>query len=696
MVRQEPTTLSRGIDYFGSMSRILRDLSGPSTLVYELLQNADDAPGATAIRFEVRPESLVVWNDGVFSDCGQQSLHPDRCPWLREKLPPERCDFHRFRSVSAGDKARRLDLTGAFGIGFTAVYQITDLPELISSGRHWIIDETLAEDSRIHVCDSCDACRSETGTRFILPWATDPRSDFRVRAKVPAVDQVTIQALLASLLDLVPTAMLFLKKIRTVEVVRDSRSIREFHRLDDGGDVLIDDGQTAHIWRILNGEFDEDADTLLARYPEKIEKVPSLTVAIPYDQELPGRLCAYLPTEESTGLPFHINADFFPRSDRKGLITSGYQGEWNSAAIAGAARLLANNLSNLRQVYGFRRLWAMINAAHQVATIDMTRRPGLELGAFWAEIAAKIERAPIVWTTAGEWTTPADAYVVRDAGEVDAALVLARLGNAFAHPDLRQYCLNLPRYGGLTQVTLASLVEMLENAGIEGRREVSELPECLRSPASRLLLLKELEVLLARSTDQRRILRARLDALSLAPGSDGALWPWKQCFVAGPITRRLFHSASRSVGFLDEEALPEDSAHIRELVKPFALEQAVYAMEADERIVERLDADSASSAELLEWLTSRSAELEGQPGLVDRLARLAIYPTQGGHRPLVRLALPGGFPDELGLTDLVDLGRAGNAIPLLRLLGCGELTLSTYVTRFVERSQHLAQIDAGR
>jgi hypothetical protein len=89
--------LGRGIDYLGAIARMLRDLTGFSTLAYELIQNADDAPGATVMRFDVGQKALVVWNDGQFEDCGHQELHPDlplagrarqamRLPQLQERL----------------------------------------------------------------------------------------------------------------------------------------------------------------------------------------------------------------------------------------------------------------------------------------------------------------------------------------------------------------------------------------------------------------------------------------------------------------------------------------------------------------------------------------------------------------------------------------------------------------------------------
>jgi hypothetical protein len=88
-------SLRRGINYLGALGAKLRDLQGFATLAFELIQNADDAPGATQITFDVSDYGVVVENDGQFSDCGIAE-EPD-CLWPKNTSYGHMCDFHRFR-----------------------------------------------------------------------------------------------------------------------------------------------------------------------------------------------------------------------------------------------------------------------------------------------------------------------------------------------------------------------------------------------------------------------------------------------------------------------------------------------------------------------------------------------------------------------------------------------------------------------
>ena len=141
--------LSQSVDYLGFLQTKLRDLQGIATLTYELIQNADDVrtedgkPGATQITFDLCDDALIVENDGVFREA----------------------DFDRVRRIASGGKREELETTGAFGIGFIAVYQITDAPEIYSSGRHWTIRPDQEENRRVE-----ERSAQLSGTRFRLPW----------------------------------------------------------------------------------------------------------------------------------------------------------------------------------------------------------------------------------------------------------------------------------------------------------------------------------------------------------------------------------------------------------------------------------------------------------------------------------------------------------------------------------------------
>ena len=113
-------------------------------------------------------DALVVEDDGGFTDCGRQDLGVYACPFLDEH--GYRCDFHSFRLFSSADKRRRENTTGAMGIGFTSVYQVTDRPELISGRLHWVIDETKDQDEpnprdRARHASPWHAVRSSLGCR---------------------------------------------------------------------------------------------------------------------------------------------------------------------------------------------------------------------------------------------------------------------------------------------------------------------------------------------------------------------------------------------------------------------------------------------------------------------------------------------------------------------------------------------------
>jgi len=221
------------IDFLGALANALVDLRGASTLAFELIQNADDAEGARNMIFDVRDEALVVENDGLFTDCDDQDS--PECPWMPAR--GTRCDFHSFRLVQGGTKRERDDTTGAFGIGFTSVYQITDEPQLTSGSRRWVI--RLGEEVERIGEDVIDPPLDRT--RLVLPWARD-QTPLRERLRAQPVDAGEPERMLNELLIAVPRAMLFLRKVDRVDIRRNGETMKTFTRARDAEIVTISDG----------------------------------------------------------------------------------------------------------------------------------------------------------------------------------------------------------------------------------------------------------------------------------------------------------------------------------------------------------------------------------------------------------------------------------------------------------------------
>ena len=147
---------------------------------------------ATEIVFDVRDDALVVSNDAVF----------------------RQVDFDRLREVASGSKRTEdgVRTTGAFGVGFISLYQITDQPEIRSAGQHWVLRPDNPEDERIASLPDPSMTR-EKGTRFRLPWAFK-QSQIRQALKAPTVDEAHIESFVEELRGAFPRAMLFLKRLR--------------------------------------------------------------------------------------------------------------------------------------------------------------------------------------------------------------------------------------------------------------------------------------------------------------------------------------------------------------------------------------------------------------------------------------------------------------------------------------------------
>jgi hypothetical protein len=696
-----PQFLSRGIDYLGDLGAKLRDLQGYKTLANELVQNADDVKnGVTKMIFNVSDDALIVDNDGVFSDCGQ--IEQDECPWKEDSAKGHRCDFHRFRYVASGDKRGEEGTTGAFGIGFIAAYQITDQPELISAGRHWILHEDRSENERIQVCAGCAECTGVQlpSTRFILPWAKDPQSILRNKLNAQALVAQDIDALFNELDRSLLPSMLFLKRLDTIELQRNGRVHRVFQRVDEGDILILTDGHHSHdrIWHVLKGDFSEEAQELSKQHPGRIEPKRSsrVIIAIPQEDECRGLFCACLPTEQESGFPFHINADFFPSNDRKRLnLSAGYEAEWNRAAIRAAAKTLAHHLEQLPALLGHLSFWTLLESIKRVS--DEAAKPGREsaLAAFWEDLSPRLQTAPIILTTLGEWTMPSQCCLLSQKEEAAIIPLLEKFGLKIASEELRPYQVLLRSEAvGVSVLGIPALCQVLREKGFDVRLEPHEWQNQFSDSNELKTLWAEISLLRNRNRDKRASnVRVEHDdllkKLSIAPIQSNKLVPCQDAYHANPSTVALFSQIDPEIPFLSEDP---DFEPLRDLCPTFDATAAI-------GVLDSLESDGFAHAwnegrfdlkGLFEWFENHRQEILENEQVKQSLGGLAIFPCSGRLQKISALALPGDFNDPLGLAEIVDLTALGGRREFLRDLGMPALDFKTYAERLSEALSDLA------
>ena len=670
----------REVDHLGFIRRVLGELAGYEAVVFELLQNADDSESATSVRYTVRDDALLVEDDGGFTDCGDLNLGADDCLFLAAE--GHRCDFHSFELVAGEDKRLRADTTGAFGIGFAAVYQIADYPEIISGHVHWVVNEAADDpDRRIR---ETEVVPPVAGTRIVLPWARDAKTEMSRKLGGRTVPVDVEDQFLRVLESVIPTGMLFLRKIERVELAVDTDLVHEVtKRTGDGECVLLSDGREER-WRILTGDFAMDADELRSRYGEQIDehRTAKVTVAIPFDSDLEGRFCATLPTREGTGMPLHINADFFPTADRRRLLLEAPVAcDWNTAAIRAAARLLRVHITTLPETLGPIRMWQAFSNAKEAADAEASAGPlALAKAAYWEELEDEIPLHPLVWTTTDTWRTLEQARLTLP-GDDQALPLIETLDVPVVHTGLRPFQ-NILLSLGVQRLAVSDVAAALDRLEVKNRAALDDLPDPLRDLAGRQMLWSLLESLLTRlqGEEQRRTANAALADVALIPTTRGELVSIDDVWQADTQTITLFSTLLPELRFVDDAQLPTEAERLLRLVPTFTTAAALNVLEgADAQFGE-----AATPEDLVAWFAHREDSFNAADG--ERLAALPIFPTADGPRPLAGLALPGDFDDELGVARLVDGATSRAHGVFLERLGAVRLNFVAYARDHLPRA----------
>ena len=506
----------------------------------------------------------------------------------------------------------------------------------------------------------------------------------RKALKAPAVETTFIESLVDELKDSLPIAILFLKKLERIELLRNGERVGVFTRRVSGNTIQVDQDGDIRCWHVLETNFSDDAMKLKARYRDSIDQGRSdrVRVAVPDSILNDGLLFATLPTEQSTGLPFHIDADFYPSSDRKSIEfgdTHDPRSEWNRAAIRAAASAVQSNLIPLRDMYSddAPTLWAFLSCIQEVhqGAKDNTRLP---LGEFWESLLPSLAEAPIAFTESGKWFVPRLTRIPTGPQEEDAVRAFQDIGIEIVHRDLWN-SRNLLTRGdvGVSRVSAHDLHHHLKLRGY-ANGPMSSLPV---ESVPLDVLWRGIEGVLAKEQGRsKETADDLLGACVLAPGLDGRLWPCDSTFRSDERTRKQFAPLIPN----DETFLARESTPLLEQLCPeFTVGDAIEVLASldTEQLTEKRRVGDFNPVTVLLWFEDHRSELTDDQRA--QLASLPIFPSATNLRPLPELWLPGGFDDSLGVAGILDSNIPDSLASFLRNLGVRQLTFEDYAKLYV-------------
>lgn len=429
------TKIPYGQDLIGGLSAHLKSLQGYDVMALELLQNADDAK-ATKIIFDICDDGLRVWNSGVFSYCGDLE---HECTLYKEK-DNKTCDFHNLIVFQKKGKSGDSDNIGRFGIGFASTYQITDNPEVISNGIQLRFNPLDVDIEKKDVPNT-------KGTDFFFPWAFDANSATRVGLLASNITGELIEQVCSDSQTVFKNALIFLKHIQYAEVKRNGklRFTVELERSDDRKDLIVTykPKNTSKQFLILESNIKkEEKNKAFQKFPslERQNRKDSVSVAIRVDNpdSSNGLLYAFLPTKQSTGIPLHINADFFPTSSRKSLMFDGYGQEqyWNVLLIKTSAEIISENLELIRDEIGHIQLYSLINKTFQNEKIALKEETFPNCFTyFWSYIEQKVKQGSKIFYSSEGLYESIESVFLGEGWSKEEEDVFHKIGGKFTHSD---------------------------------------------------------------------------------------------------------------------------------------------------------------------------------------------------------------------------------------------------------------------
>lgn len=351
-IRAEYTGLRGGAQSsLANSAKILADdlYAKDTHFLFELIQNAEDneyAPEVSPnLRFSLETREIEGVQERVLI------VHNNETGFIEQHV-------RAICRIGDSTKQKVEGYIGEKGIGFKSVFRVTKCPYIFSNGFQFCLPDY----------------DEDTGLRYIVPrWVMQPPADCVVADETTILlpvnkDDKAFDTVSRALRDIAPETILFLRKLHALEIyvritddedeyeivieksvqrVMQRSSLVELTYLkrSKGSTDLL---ETSLYW-VTTIEFDRP-DVAAHEKRKGITSRP-VSVAIPLSQQsdknpFQGKLFAYLPVWQETGLPFIMNADFLLVSSREGIQEDLAWNKWLRDCIAETYQVAFADLLN--------------------------------------------------------------------------------------------------------------------------------------------------------------------------------------------------------------------------------------------------------------------------------------------------------------------------------------------------------------
>lgn len=322
--------------YRGIWNSVIEKYPESAHFVYELLQNADDAVASEVYIIVNRHEMLFKHNGTKRFDISTEDAIPVG-------------DINSITGIGDSSKVETENKIGKFGVGFKAVFQYTETPEIYDDYFKFKIENYIVPTMLTH--DHKE--RKEGETLFVFPFKNEEESYKDIVGR----------------LEQLQNPILFLRNLRKIVWRVDSEDGRKGKEQTYSKTLVekkvYEDNTWLELYKLIEGSDTSSIFLFSMNIRIKSEnKVLPISVGYYYDDDeqklitdTKQKIFCFFPTKETFGTCFISHAPFLLTDNRQNLKPNS---EYNKSLIRHLADLAAKAIVHLRD-YGKEKRHLLIN-----------------------------------------------------------------------------------------------------------------------------------------------------------------------------------------------------------------------------------------------------------------------------------------------------------------------------------------------